>query len=385
MKSKMVLVGLVLGVFSGGFATGTWTVQNSGITQNLLSIDCPTSTVCHAVGGNGRYLKITGTGSLFTPGNIGIAEGADLYGVVFLDSLTGYAVQEKGVEGTGNGGGNWDYSFRPYFSGNFNAGLIGSAQSKAYIAGWFSVCASNGCTFENRIVRVRESSEPQNMVWHNTSVSMQYHPDPASDPHIPISALFFVDTNHIYAALGGKVCRSINEGAHTLAQTQWDCNQVSAGTLHSMQFLNSSQGIVMGDSGYMYRTIDGGAHWNPQARSTTKTLRAVHFIDANTGYAVGDSGTILESGNGGATWTVRVPVTTANLNALAFLGDGSTGYAVGDGGTVLKLTGGTPTAVVARKRLNPEAGIRRIGTRWYGFSVPDGRAFDTQGRQMPLK
>ena len=46
-------------------------------------------------------------------------------------------------------------------------------------------------------------------------------------------------------------------------------------------------------------TTNSGNIWTPQNSNTTKYLRDISFIDSNTGWIVGDSGTILYTPNGG--------------------------------------------------------------------------------------
>src|SRR5262245_56530903 len=68
---------------------------------------------------------------------------------------------------------------------------------------------------------------------------------------------------------------------------------------------------------------------------TPTDLRAVAAPDANTVIVVGASGTILRTADGGTTWTRLTSPTFANLNAVTF-SDAKTGIAVGGAGTILR-------------------------------------------------
>jgi photosystem II stability/assembly factor-like uncharacterized protein len=70
-------------------------------------------------------------------------------------------------------------------------------------------------------------------------------------------------------------------------------------------------------SGYIYKTINGGASWTQQSNANSMdALRFVHFYDANEGVAVGDSSTFITH-DGGTTWVFNgaLPVPTATVGS----------------------------------------------------------------------
>lgn len=120
----------------------------------------------------------------------------------------------------------------------------------------------------------------------------------------------------------------------------------SSGTtndLFSVFFTNSTTGYIVGASGTIRKTTNGGASWTSQTSGTTQALWSVHFPDANNGYAVGDSGKILQTTNGGSFWSIQSSGTTEYLSSVYFTGL-NTGYAVGTTGTILIYTGSLWTA-----------------------------------------
>ena len=70
-------------------------------------------------------------------------------------------------------------------------------------------------------------------------------------------------------------------------------------------FPHTDTGYVVGDTGTILKTIDGGTTWIAQTSGTDNSLYAVSFADVSTGYAVGASGTILKTTNGGYGTSIR--------------------------------------------------------------------------------
>lgn len=65
--------------------------------------------------------------------------------------------------------------------------------------------------------------------------------------------------------------------------------------------MDGDTGWVVGESGTILHTTDGGNSWSAQNSGTSNWLYSVRFADANTGWAVGEHGTILHTKNGGYT------------------------------------------------------------------------------------
>jgi photosystem II stability/assembly factor-like uncharacterized protein len=102
----------------------------------------------------------------------------------------------------------------------------------------------------------------------------------------------------------------------------------------------SEEGVAwaVGDAGTILRSPpdspDYGNNWISVVSGTSANLRGIHFINPREGWIVGGSGTILQTVNGGATWDIETSPTTQHLQSVYFL-DASHGWAVGDGGTIL--------------------------------------------------
>jgi len=131
-------------------------------------------------------------------------------------------------------------------------------------------------------------------------------------------------------------------------QVQDALSPLSTRDLTGVSFVNASTGWVVGVSATVLRTDDGGATWKSQTATTVpaaRNFRAVSFYDSSVGVAVGDQGTttstVQYTANGGVTWrAATIPTTcTAGLSSVKMV-SASTGWAVGAAGCVLKTTDG---------------------------------------------
>ena len=101
---------------------------------------------------------------------------------------------------------------------------------------------------------------------------------------------------------------------------------------------------VVGVSGIILKTINGGTTWTPQTSGTSNVLYQIAFIDNLKGFAVGDLGTVLKTINGGATWT-SLSISSAGSTHLCnvYFYNSMQGYIVGAGGLIIKTTDGGST------------------------------------------
>ncbi len=101
--------------------------------------------------------------------------------------------------------------------------------------------------------------------------------------------------------------------------------------LNASFFIDENNGWLVGKSGGIYFTSDGGNSSIPQTSNTTKNLLTVHFTDASNGYAAGEGLSFLKTADGGFNWdsvyvdTTIFTDTKANITAIHFIND-STGW-----------------------------------------------------------
>ena len=116
-------------------------------------------------------------------------------------------------------------------------------------------------------------------------------------------------------------------------------NSGTTSYLRDVFFVEDQRGWVVGVSGTILHTTDGGSNWSSQTSGTTSMITGLFFLDANTGWATTSQGDILYTMNGGTSWNLQTTPTTESLEAIYFT-DGNNGWAVGACGTLLFTTNG---------------------------------------------
>ena len=114
------------------------------------------------------------------------------------------------------------------------------------------------------------------------------------------------------------------------------CKQFDSQYLRSIFFLNETTGYVITSNytdSFLYYTNDGGDSWNTD---TIKgfDLNNIYFNNDTVGYLVGSSGEILHTKDGGENWIINTMVTDNPLFGVYFK-DNETGYVTGYRGTIL--------------------------------------------------
>jgi photosystem II stability/assembly factor-like uncharacterized protein len=129
---------------------------------------------------------------------------------------------------------------------------------------------------------------------------------------------------------------------------KWELQNQLVGRLNSISFSDKFNGWVVGDSGRVYQTIDGGKNWIKKDLQTSANLNCVFFIDYLNGWIVGgkNQGQVLENldrifktNDGGETWTsYKNQKWEPVLRSIRFINK-NLGWAFGYG-LILKTTDG---------------------------------------------
>lgn len=162
----------------------------------------------------------------------------------------------------------------------------------------------------------------------------------------------------------------------TFSQEGWTLQ--TSGTnilLCDVFFRDQNNGWIVGNSGTILRTTDGGTNWVPAASGTSNALYSVFFIDTEIGWCVGLNGTILKSTDGGMNWSSQTSGTNRTFNSVFFV-DQSNGWITG--GTVFKTTNGgidwltqsvgTDNSVNSVFFVNQDTGWT-AGTNWFSGRI----------------
>lgn len=112
-------------------------------------------------------------------------------------------------------------------------------------------------------------------------------------------------------------------------------------TLNDIYLFDSMKVIVIGGSGTILMSSDGGESWEVQhgVANLSKTLYKVFFVNEITGYVVGEAGTLLKTENAGANWRLIQTITNYDLIGIYFINE-NIGWVVGDYGTIIKTVDG---------------------------------------------
>jgi photosystem II stability/assembly factor-like uncharacterized protein len=99
---------------------------------------------------------------------------------------------------------------------------------------------------------------------------------------------------------GGQVFRTIDGGAN------WDPRPTPSGYHTAIHAFDADRCVVAGSTGAFWRTTDGGFNWTDVHQAGT-FIDGIHFFDAQNGWAIGDpvasQWVIRATTDGGATWS----------------------------------------------------------------------------------
>ena len=119
---------------------------------------------------------------------------------------------------------------------------------------------------------------------------------------------------------------------NVLAQSTWHYlpNAPGSGRIDDVFFINSQKGWCGTSGGRIFKTNDGGDHWE-EYDSIVGYVRCIEFFNENIGYAGTLGGKLLRTSDGGDTWTDIAPSITPAPEGVCGLSiaDSLFAYAVG--------------------------------------------------------
>ena len=133
----------------------------------------------------------------------------------------------------------------------------------------------------------------------------------------------------------GFIRRSLDGGATWASQPSGTAN-----ALNAVSDIDASTVWVVGQAGTILKTTNSGVVWTAQTSGVGTQLNGVYAVDANTVWAVGNAGVIRKTVNGGTNWTGQTSGTAQPLNSVSAV-NASTAWAVGANGVILKTINGT--------------------------------------------
>src|SRR5947209_3143103 len=91
--------------------------------------------------------------------------------------------------------------------------------------------------------------------------------------------------------------------AVSIAQSGWSSKRIGSGgkDLNAVYFIDSKEGWVAGDGGFVSHTQDGGATWVERPIGTEHSINDIYFVGKNSGFVLA-GGSIFATDDGGHTW-----------------------------------------------------------------------------------
>ena len=176
------------------------------------------------------------------------------------------------------------------------------------------------------------------------------------------------------------------------------------GMLQDVYFMDNQNGLVVGESGLMLVTADGGVTWEKMevnmrppgagqrpggppgggggpppgfGRGGPASLYNIYFVDENVGFITGGRGTILKTEDRGKTWTRKMAMSSAgvgrdgnprplraNLMGIQMISE-TTGFIAGTENTILKTTDGGETWVGSSERARVGETRKNLEGIWF--------------------
>lgn len=302
--------------------TGPWTqVGVPALQRALSSVAFAGPSVAVALGTDARYIRSTNGGLTWTQSTGPLASN-ESGRIAFADANVGVIVTSRSSGGsilrTTDAGANWSFAF--------NSGRMRSVAFGSPTVGVAVGLSSSGTPA--RILRTADAG----VTWTESTVSGQGLTD--------FTDVAFADVNTVIVV--GGVTRRSTDGGQTFSPVT-----TPPGDAYQVAFGSPQVGVVVGFSGQVFWTADGGQNWTAGTGAALATVARFHdvtFLDSTTAIAVGQGagrGVILRSSDGGRTWTsVDAGITGVLINYAVAFGSPTDGVVTGDTGSVLRTTTG---------------------------------------------
>lgn len=259
------------------------TINEPGMPSDFYSISFPTKNIGFANKGHGDMLKTTNGGETWVKFS-DLIYSREAYGMQFFDDNSGITVGRDGaIYKTQNGGSSWQWiSAMPTFT--YDSGY--DLRSLYFFDPQNGICVGDN----GRIIKTENGGAN----WKNYSPTY----DEINEFHLVAPNKGFMKTNK-----GEFFKMDTNE--NTLVKLQSPPNQ----NTQAFFFVNESVGYSIGaNQGSVYKTTDGGTHWNLTNNSTNiilyESLYSISFLNENLGYVSGgyNQPGVFRTTNGGVSW-----------------------------------------------------------------------------------
>jgi len=299
----------VLFFMLGITAKAQWTLQTSGVTQDLYSIFFVDENTGWACGWNGKIVSTTNGGATWFQQTSGVV--SQLSSIFFINSSNGWCSGDGGIilKST-NGGANWISQ---------TSGTTMSLASIYFVdtnTGW--ACGDQGKIYKTTNGGANWIAQPTGLSSYDMLWSIKF-----------VNSTTGWAVGGSFIAMTCSILKTTNGGTNWTQQYSPVSNQQRASS-----FINENVGYTVGDYGTIFKTTNGGSSWSFSPSPTSDWLYSVFFVSETTGWVGNGSGEIYKTTNGGTNWTLQTSVSN-RINSLFFL-NANLGWASCDAGKIVK-------------------------------------------------
>ncbi len=244
------------------------------------------------------------------------------FGLHFSDDKNGWIVGDRGLAlRTADAGKNWQKVMISE-AGTFND--VCFVGKKGWVVGAVGM-----------ILSTKDGGETWEKQASNTIKSL-------------MKVIFFDGDKGFTVGADGTILRTMNGGS-SWENISIDCMELLPAemmevgiitlSLYDIFFVNENSGWIVGDSGSVLHSEDGGKEWRIANVGLLPPLFSISFMDENKAWAVGQNGFSLKTDDGGKHWEKVVideenslyRIRTSNKHGV-IVGDHATIYQTKDGG-----------------------------------------------------
>jgi|GEM_PF-2134318 len=295
-------------------------------------------------------------------------------GTAFTDDNNGWAIAQRAIIRTTDGGTNWKLlpysmlSFYNYYGIAFpdanNGTVVGNYNSimEMPIGAIFHTSDGGNSWVKQNIDNLQgvystAFSDVNNGVVVGSSGAVYKTTNSGSSwtklnsgTNKTLYGVSFPDPQNIIAVGDSGVIIKSSDGGNT-----WIVKYVSANNaLRGVSFRDGMNGWIVGESGKIIQTTNGGSNWIYKETGMTVDLNSVQFLDIYNIIIAGNNGTVLRSKDGGATWSIQNTDTKTNFYGVCFRNP-QTGWIVGQNSSILKTTNGGYNGLIDKKNNEPQS------------------------------
>lgn len=278
-----------------------------------------------------------------------VLTGQNIY---FINSQTGFIVNDKQLLGTTDGGTTWKIIMnlvsgnKIAFKNNFgyiigNSGTIYKSTYKG--GGWNKLNVS----FTDNLISINLISQDTVVITSSSKLFASYNGGVTWQTlNLPVStvesAYFTTSAIGYIGCSNGSIYKTVNGGLNWSVKSSVSYFPANITRIY---FMDKNTGFASRGYSDILKTTDGGENW----KTTTGTSDAIYsyfFLDPKNGFIAGEYGVIFKTTNGGSSWDwigfQKGRIDGTSIYSLYFI-DSMTGFATGMGGRILKTVDGGKT------------------------------------------